>query len=166
MDSLSLLKYCVPCNSTCCKIDEFIGSPILSEGEFLAIKRLSYKLAGDIEEIKTPKGNKYYIIKHIHNRCAFLGEDNRCKVQSAKPLDCLCYPIKAIYKNDIISNNDIMFIIDPECPASKYLTKDFIEDAKIIAIKSIKSHKKEAYDHWISTFMGWIKDHGTTLKEA
>lgn len=144
---LSLLEYCLPCKSKCCKIGKLIGSPILDKGEASKIGKKHLK------KIKSPSGSSYYIIAERKGStdCIFLIKDNKCKIQKVKPLDCLCYPIKAIYKN-----NSMIFIIDINCPASNCLTAEFIQEARKVAINSIRRFDKETYTHWLSNNIGWV----------
>jgi Fe-S-cluster containining protein len=148
MENLSLLKYCIPCNAKCCKTGKLIGSPILDEEESKEIGK------ENVQEIITPKGKKYWILKERkeNSNCRFLTKDNKCLIQNIKPLDCLCYPIKAVY-----NKNKIIFINDKDCLAHNKLNKEFIKEAKKIAIKSIKRFDKETYNHWLDNYVGWIK---------
>ena len=153
MKELSLEKYCIPCGSECCKTGDSIASPILSHEEMIAIHEETQK---DVfTEVKTPSGI-YYIIKEQQgtNRCSFLTEQNKCSIQDVKPMDCLCYPIKAAYYYD----GRIQFVIDTNCPATKHLSPEFIEKAKEIALKSLFRFNRRTYQHWIDTQEVWAKD--------
>ena len=147
--NLSLLNFCIPCKAKCCKTGKLIGSPILSKDEIDKIGRNE-----NLQEITSPTGEKYFIIKEYKGtkKCFFLSEGNECKIQDKKPLDCLCYPIKAVYSED-----KIVFITDQNCPAAKNLSKEFIERAREIALKSIKRFDKETYEHWLNNNVGWAK---------
>ncbi len=146
MKRLSLIEYCIPCKSKCCKVGKFFGSPILDLKEANKIKNY-------VQEVKLKSGKKYFILKEGKkgNNCIFL-INHKCKIQNKKPLDCLCYPLKAVY-----SKNKVVYIIDKNCSTSKFIDKKFIKDAKKIALKSIKRFDKETYDHWLKNNVGWVK---------
>lgn len=150
---LSLRKHCIPCSAYCCKISRTIGSPILSEDEKKNITKFyeeKYKRRLNCFK-RIEVGNEYYyIIKEKNGDCYFL-DNNNCKIQEVKPLDCLAYPIKAIYEN-----NNISLVIDTECPAANFLSSDFIKQAKRIAIKSIKRFSPQIYNNWLDNYVGWI----------
>ena len=158
--NLSLLKYCIPCGAKCCKTGKLIGSPVLSKDETLNIKEIA---KGHIKEVLSPTGEKYYILLEQEgaNRCFFLTEKNKCKIQKVKPLDCLCYPVKAVY-ND---GKEIRFIIDKNCPAARHLGNEFIEEAKLIALRSIKRFGRQTYHHWLHNNVGWAEK-ATELEES
>lgn len=107
------------------------------------------------KKVISPSGQTYYLIKEDEKtkRCFFLTKDNKCEVQKAKPLDCLCYPIKAVYRK-----NNIKFIGDKDCPALPHLSKEFIAESKKVALKSIKRFEKVTYNHWLKTYGVWAKD--------
>jgi len=152
MEKLSLLKYCQKCGATCCKASSTIGAPIISEEEATQIRKL---FGGKVLKlIKSPSGEVYYLPNDTDNVCTFL-KNNQCILHEhgCKPLDCQCYPIKAIYKED-----KIIYITDTDCPAFPRLTEDFIELAKIVALKSIKRFKPETYKHWLESYIGWVKN--------
>jgi Fe-S-cluster containining protein len=153
MRGLSLIKYCIPCKSKCCKVGKLFGSPILDYKEAKKIK--SYT-----KEIKFKSGKTYFILKEGKkgNDCIFL-KDGKCKIEKNKPLDCLCYPIKAIHSKD-----KIVYITDKGCPASKVLDKNFIKNSKKVALKSIKRFDKETYNHWLKKNVGWVKKTSRRLK--
>ncbi len=152
MNELSLLKFCRPCNAKCCKTGKLIGSPIISIEES---KKLSDEEKTHLRTVISPTKKEYFVIKKQtnSNKCFFLSEDNTCRIQNVKPMDCLCYPIKAI-----ILNNKIDFIVDPDCPASPHLSKEFITKAKQIALESLKRFDKETYNHWLDNYVGWAKE--------
>lgn len=147
---LSLLDYCIPCKATCCRISDLIGSPILSEDEASKIEKIA---KGSTKKIKSPTGQGYYVLRETKdNKCPLLTKENKCKAQKEKPLDCLCYPIKAVYRENFID-----FILDSNCPASEHLTEEFIQSAKILALDSINRFDKQTYNHWLENNVGWIK---------
>ncbi|MFH1290324.1 MAG: hypothetical protein ABIH92_02855 [Nanoarchaeota archaeon] len=158
-ENLSLLKHCIPCKAKCCKTGKLIGTPILSEDEASKVKKMADE---HIKEVTSPTGEKYYTILEQKGtqRCVFLTDKNKCRIQDIKPLDCLCYPIKAVHAGDAIK-----FIIDKDCPASKHLSKEFIEDAKKTALKSIKRFDKQTYQHWLDDYIGWVKNSGVELEQ-
>jgi len=147
MNQLSLLDYCIKCEARCCKTGEYIGSPILSEDEAKSIK-------SNLEEVVSPTGQKYWIIteKDRTNECSFLTEEKRCGIQNIKPLDCLCYPIKAVYEQGLVK-----FVVDSDCLGSEKLGDQFIENAKEIAIQSIMRFDPKTYQHWLDNNIGWVK---------
>jgi len=150
--NLSLLKFCISCNASCCKIKgEFIGTPILSEDEVCQMQKITTE---NFDKIESPSGQSYWIIKEQKgtSRCFFLTKDNKCVVQRVKPLDCLCYPLKALHQDD-----SIVFVIDPTCPATEKLSDGFIQEAKKIAVKSILRFDQITYQHWLDNHIGWIK---------
>lgn len=152
---LSLLNHCRKCHAGCCKTGDLIGSPILSDEESAKIQDKSC-----LKEIISPVGEKYWIIaEEGTNRCHFLNDQDECELQKNKPLDCLCYPIKAVWKD-----NEIVYIIDTSCPAADYLSNEFINEAKKIALQSIKRFRKETYDHWLENYVGWIKSTEKQIK--
>jgi len=150
-EKLSLLKYCIPCKAKCCKTGRLIGSPILSRGEISRIEKTANRR---FKKITSPAGEDYFIIREQKRtkRCFFLTEENKCYIQNKKPLDCLCYPVKAIY-----DNHSIKFMIDNKCPAARHLSKKFLKNAKITALKSIKRFNKLTYEHWLDNYVGWVK---------
>lgn len=152
MDELSLLKFCIPCNVKCCKTGKLIGSPIISIEEF---KKIPNQEKVYLQEVISPNGKKYFVIKgrEKSNRCFFLNDDNTCRIQDKKPMDCLCYPIKTIFLNDKMN-----YIVDINCPACFHLSKDFIKKAKKIALKSIKRFDKKTYNQWLDNYVGWVKE--------
>ena len=152
MNKLSLLKFCIPCHSKCCKTGKLIGSPIISIEEQ---KDMLPQEKNHLQKIVSPTGKIYFIIKEQEksNGCFFLNDNNTCKIQNKKPMDCLCYPIKAIH-----SDKEIEYIIDLDCPASPHLSNDFIKNAKTIALKSLKRFDKETYNHWLDNYVGWVKE--------
>jgi len=155
---LSLHKFCVPCNSKCCKDVGGIGSPILTKkerDEYEKIKKSSTK------ELGSPTGKEYYLleIKPGTNHCIFLSDKGKCEIQNIKPMDCACYPIKAVYKGD-----EIIFILDSDCPASGHLTEEFVSHAKIVASDSIKRFDKETFQHWLDNYIGWVTSTGKQIK--
>ncbi|KYK26296.1 hypothetical protein AYK26_05300 [Euryarchaeota archaeon SM23-78] len=151
-DSLSLKKYCVPCGSSCCKISQTIGSPIISEEEKEKIEDYLKKNNKNINCYKRidVDDEHYYILKENNGDCCFL-QGNNCMIQEVKPLDCQDYPVKAVYED-----NKIVFIIDTECPASDSLTPEFIEEAKKIALKCMNQFSSKTYNHWLKNFVGWV----------
>lgn len=151
--NLSLLKYCIPCKARCCRTGRLIGSPILSQEEAVRIKAVS---RGHLKKILSPTKKIYYILAERKgtNRCFFLAEGSKCKIQKAKPLDCLCYPIKAVYKSD----GSIKFITDEKCPAAERLSSEFIKKAKMTALESIRRFDKKTYLHWLDNNVGWVKE--------
>lgn len=151
-NKLSLLNFCVSCKSKCCKTGELIGTPIISIDEFEKIPKSQKKC---LKKIISPTNEAYYIVKdrQTSNRCFFLNIKNKCRIEKNKPLDCLCYPVKAVY-----SKNIIKYLIDHNCPASPHLSDNFIRVAKKIAFKSLKRFDKETYCHWLDNYIGWTKN--------
>lgn len=147
MDELSLREHCIPCESKCCKTGDSIASPILSEDEALNIKESLKKIVFS--------GGEYYLIEEQEgtNRCAFLTEKGECQIQDKKPLDCLCYPIKAVY-----DGKEIVYVVDINCPGAEHLTPKFIEKAKEVALESISRFSRETYEHWINNHEIWARD--------
>jgi len=97
-------------------------------------------------------GEVYYTIRDCCNQCYFIVSDGRCLIQNIKPLDDLCYPIKAIY--DEVGG--IIFVVDTFCPAHDKLTPEFIAEAKNVALKSIQRFSRATYEHWLQRHIGWI----------
>jgi Fe-S-cluster containining protein len=146
-------EHCFNCKAKCCKTGNLIGSPILSESEALEAKKIS---KDSVKNITLPIGKSYFILAEQEgtNRCPFLTRNNKCQIQNLKPLDCRCYPIKAIYN----INNSIKFIIDRHCPATPHLSKKFTKEAKKIALESINRFDREIYNHWLKNNVGWVND--------
>ena len=161
---LSLLKFCIPCNAKCCKHGETIGSPILDEQEMKKIKKVLDK---EIKEVVLENGKKYYVIivDEKEKRCPYLSKDNKCLIQEVKPLDCAIYPIKAVYVNDEPEDDTIKFVVDSDCPASKHLSKEFIEEAKKLSVESLKRFDKQTFNHWLNNYIGWVQRYGVDLDE-
>lgn len=149
---LSLLGYCIECGSRCCKVGKSIGSPILSAEEAERIRNVA---EGCLKEVRTSNGI-YFVIKGKEgtNECHFLTNENKCSIQNHKPMDCLCYPVKAVY----LAEGSIKFIIDRDCPASAKIGHEFIEKAKSVAMKSIRRFEKDTYNHWLKNNVGWIEN--------
>ena len=150
MESLSLFEHCQKCASSCCKASSTIGAPILSKTE----AEIIIGLWGEevLNSIISPVGETYWLPKDQPdtNVCIFL-KDNKCQIQTYKPMDCLCYPIKAIYEGP-----EIIFVADGECSAFASLTDDFISKAKKIALISIQRFQPETYLHWLENYIGWV----------
>jgi Fe-S-cluster containining protein len=148
-EEVTLIKFCKDCGGKCCQGSTTIGVPILSKTE---AEELGKKGASVKREV-TPTG-EYYVAEWVEKkRCPVLTKDNRCGIQEGmKPMDCLCYPIKAVPNGD-----SFKFLVDPDCPATKHLSPEFIENAKKIAIKSIERFDAETYQHWLDNYIGWIK---------
>lgn len=151
-NQLSLLKYCKECGAKCCITKEFFGTPILSEEEVSRIQKFTDK--GCFTKVISPVDETYYIIQEQEGtkRCAFLTEENLCFIQAVKPLDCLCYPVKAIWKADLI-----MFVIDEQCPAASHRTVEFTLKAVKMACKSLRRFDAETYEHWLVNHIGWLE---------
>ena len=149
MKEVSLHEFCKGCKSKCCKHVGGIGSPILDKKERDLCEN---RLKDSTKKVITPNGKIYYLIKEINQNCIFLKDNGDCKIQDVKPLDCLCYPIKAIYSKD-----KIIFVVDANCPAQKKLDKNFIKKAKEIALISIKRFDKKTFGHWLKNHVGWVK---------
>jgi Fe-S-cluster containining protein len=149
MNKLSLLHECQKCKSKCCKTGDLIGSPILSSREVVKFTKLEFY---NLQKIETSDGI-YWIIKNQKpsNKCAFLDDDFKCRIENKKPLDCLCYPIKAIWHK-----NNIEYILDDLCPSSKNLSPTFINEAKVVALKSIRRFSPVVYNHWLNNHVGWV----------
>ncbi|MFH1307466.1 MAG: hypothetical protein ABIH72_01285 [archaeon] len=156
-EKLSLYKFCALCNSKCCKDVGGIGSPILTKEE-----RDEYE---KVREESTKKikcsGGEYFLLKTKNgtNQCIFLSDNGKCEIQEIKPMDCACYPIKAIYKN-----NEIIFILDSDCLASAHLSEEFIEKAKKVALESVKRFDKKIFQHWLDNYIGWVTSTGEKMK--
>lgn len=153
---LSLKRYCEPCGSTCCRHGEAYGAPIISEQEKESIGRFyeeEYGKDADLFERIVIGTEYYYIVKEINGRCYSLDEQsNDCIIQETKPLDCLIYPLKAIYQG-----NEKVLVIDTQCPASLHLSPEFIEAASSLAMKSIGMFSQEAYQHWMRNNISWVQ---------
>jgi len=158
MESLSLFAHCQKCESNCCKSSSTIGAPILSEEEARTIRAFWGEKV--IKPIKTPYGETYWLPEDQPdtNVCIFL-KNNRCSIETHKPMDCLCYPIKAIYQS-----RRIIFVADGDCLALANLSEDFIKKAKRVAILSIQRFKPKTYQHWLDNFIGWVKKSAKILK--
>ena len=153
---LSLKKYCDPCGATCCRHGEAYGAPIISEPEKESISRFyreKYGKDADLFERIVIGTEHYYIVKEIDGRCYSLDEQfNDCTIQQAKPLDCLIYPLKAIYQG-----NEKVLVIDTQCPASPHLTSEWIERASILAMISIGMFSQKAFQHWMDHNISWVQ---------
>lgn len=150
MCDLSLLSHCQECDAVCCKASSTIGAPILSGEEAQALKDKFGD--GSVKSILAPNGETCYIVTDMQGYCAFLQGD-QCVAQEYKPMDCLCYPLKAIYRGE-----GIVFVIDNACPAVPYLADDFIEQAKEVALSSIKRFSPAVFNYWLGNFVGWVKN--------
>jgi len=159
VDSLSLFAHCQKCSSNCCKASATIGAPILSETE----AKIIIGLWGDkaVIPITSPAGETYWLPKDQENTnvCIFL-KDNKCLIQTYKPMDCLCYPIKAIYQG-----SEIILVADNDCAALASLNEDFIRQAKRIALLSIQRFQPETYQHWLDNYIGWVKKSAKVLNK-
>jgi Fe-S-cluster containining protein len=158
VESLSLFAHCQKCASNCCKASSTIGAPILSKNEADIISAFWGK--GVLNSILSPENEMYWLPKDQPqtNVCIFL-KDNKCQIQTYKPMDCLCYPIKAIYQG-----SKIIFVADRDCAALPGLTDDFIIKAKKIALISIQRFHRETYQHWLDHFIGWVRNSAKILK--
>lgn len=147
--NLSLFDFCIPCGAKCCKSENSAGSPILSESEVKKIEAFCKKKFGKkssaFKKVVAGKDDYYIFAKFNENACPFLNSGCSCRIQEVKPLDCAAYPLKAIYSKE----NKVKFIIDPSCPAVNDLSKEFLEESKIIAIESLKRFSPGVYLHWL-----------------
>jgi Fe-S-cluster containining protein len=150
---LSLIKRCVPCRAKCCKAGDRIGSPILDYEERTRAEEI---MRGSTREVALPSGQKYYLINEAEGSrlCSLLREDNTCLIQKIKPLDCLCYPIKAVYGDD----HAVRLVIDADCPAAQHINDLFVSVAKDAAMKSIRRFDEATYNHWLDNYVGWAKN--------
>ncbi|MCL5010619.1 MAG: hypothetical protein M1127_00160 [Patescibacteria group bacterium] len=150
---LSLLKECQICKNNCCIAGDLCGTPILSAEEAEEIKRSSLKDGSVLSAIISSSGQRYFIIQEEkgRKRCSFLSLDNKCLIQDIKPLDCLCYPVKAVYKQ-----GKIKFIIDGTCPAAQNLSENFIKNAKKIALESIRRFDPNTYTEFLKNYSIWV----------
>jgi len=150
MCNLSLFSHCEKCGAICCKASSTIGAPILSEEEARALEA---QFGNDsVESVRAPNGEIYYITADLRGYCAFL-QGNQCLAQQNKPMDCLCYPVKAVY-----GRGKVVFVIDDNCPAVPCLTDDFIGLAKEVALSSIKRFSPVVFNHWLENFVGWVNN--------
>ncbi len=63
--------------------------------------------AGEIEDLVAREGEEVWVettqgarvmgLRRRHDQCIFLTADNRCRIYSARPLNCQIYPIDYIY---------------------------------------------------------------------
>jgi len=153
VDKLSLLEHCQKCDTKCCE-----ASTILSEKEanlmiFLWGKEFLIQHTG-------PSGEKYWI-PNDHpgtSTCIFL-KDGKCQAQSYKPLNCRCYPLKAILQGE-----KIVFVVDETCPAAAYLSPQFLEQAKKAAKFSLSRFRPETFKHWLANHIGWVAKSAKIIK--
>jgi Fe-S-cluster containining protein len=157
-EEASLIKWCIQCGSKCCIMGKRIGLPILSKEEAEKYRQIGVEIKEEI----SPSGGKYWVFveKEDDKRCVFLADNGKCKVQKMKPLDCACYPVKAIHEG-----NGFKFFIDIDCPAVKHLDRAFIERLKQKALESASRFDKTTHDHWIERYIGWVKNSGMPLDE-
>lgn len=161
---LSLWAHCQKCGGKCCIGGGSIGSPILSEDEMSRIR--VFTTWGELQQVVSPSFCSYYIARDTRGekRCPFLTKTNVCHIQVVKPLDCQCYPIKAVYRG---SSDETEFVIDVRCPASWDVRTDlaFIEAAKIVAEQSIRRFDAITYDHWLRNSIGWVGQSSMPLED-
>jgi len=142
---LNLNEYCKNCDQFCCK-----GMPRISKNEAQKIVKESGR-----DYFKEEKLG-YYVPKTENGYCKYLAK-GKCSIQEHKPVDCLIYPIDPVFEND----GKISFLIETKCPAAKYLTDDFVAEAKKHGNEWIKEFTEEQFnDYWKKN-----KVKSSTLKE-
>ena len=126
--SLSLSKHCFKnkCAYICC------NNPIVLKEEKKKI--IKYTRMGILKRWKIfKKHGAHYIINGTP--CPFL-KNGKCSIEPVKPLNCRIYPLIIIFKG-----NRPEWALDKECPAVPYLTKSFIEEAKMKGESLMKAAK-------------------------
>lgn len=158
-NKFSLRASCLNCRVNCCQKGHW-QSPILDRLEVDGIVSLfGEEVRNGFKEVLLKTNKKYFIIDSKSNGDCFFYNRGLCLIQEKKPIDCACYPIKAIN-----SNSGFIFVLDSSCPASKVLTSEFIKNAKNLALESVKRFDKDTYDHWLKHTLHWVKDTGIELK--
>jgi Fe-S-cluster containining protein len=144
---LSLLSYCMNCHAKCCQSGVAIGFPILSEDEVHRINE-----PAGVREIHAAPGKSYFVTREKNGgQCYFLA-DGACAIQSVKPLDCACYPVKAVP-----GDNHVRFVVDGECEATRHINGEFFDRAKIVALQSMSRFDRVVYEHWLANHIGWVR---------
>jgi len=106
-------------------------------------------VSGAFKEVNAGSESYFVFAERKSNRCFFLGPDNKCVIQDVKPLDCVAYPVRAVYSEC----NNVEFIIDSSCPASVGLSEGFVKEAKSLALRSLKRFSRKAYLHWFDNYL-------------
>jgi len=120
-DPLSLLSFCKDCPNNCC-----YGAVInLTEEERLEIIARTGR-----DDIFTWTANGVIqIVNQPGEPCHFFNEKDRtCGIQDIKPIECRAYPLMTGKKKG-------EYAAGHKCPASKHLTKTYIEDARLLLDK-------------------------------
>jgi len=135
--SVNIIDYCKICRNNCC----YFGPVFLLPEEFNIIKEYALKQKLNPEEIFKKKNGYYVIYKTSGEPCVFLDQkNNQCKIHEIKPLECKVWPVYLGKGGNI---NKPSFSVD--CPASKFLSEKYIENAQNLLSEIPINYRKEFY---------------------
>ena len=108
---------CATCKTNCCIVtDEENDYIVISENELEVIYR-AYPDAPKVKaQTKGQGGRRYYTVEQKGGRCAFLGNDFRCTVYSARPRYCREFPGSAYQLHGL---DGVAYDLE-RCPGTTY----------------------------------------------
>jgi len=134
--SFDIFPFCKVCPKNCC----YIGSVNVLPGEY---DRIIERTGRD--DVFKQEGEYYLINKKKGEPCPFLKNDGfTCSIQDIKPTDCKVWPLYFNEQGDVTQNT-----ISPDCPANKFLSKDYIEELRNGLLKVPENLRKIFYEETI-----------------
>ena len=142
---MSLLQHCIPCGAKCC-----CGRTLCTEEERSKI----IELGGCDPFVK----EKFYY--YLDRGTCPLLKNGLCSVQEVKPFVCLIFPFFPL-----VIDGEVWLYCAVECPAEDYLTKKFIQNARILAQDFFSEFPVEDYaQYWKTHKVGDFDESKVTLK--
>ena len=134
--NLELWTHCKKCIDGCC----YRGVPLVTSAE-------RERIIAEHPDHFEPFGNNFVIPKP-NGYCPYLELDTgRCSIHEVKPVDCQIYPLDPFYNGE-----NIEFVVDTPCPASRHLTPEFINAAMSLAQKWIKLFPRPEFEDYFERY--------------
>ena len=125
MHSKKILKICLKCKSSCCKL----GGADFTKKEMQKIVK-----SGTPVKLRKVSDNHYEFKTNGKGVCAYLDKNGACEIYKVRPSGCSCWPIE--YPDYDKKGKPIFYISD--CLLVKHLSKKEIEKLKKIAANVTK----------------------------
>lgn len=142
-ENLSLQSHCQNCTSHCCSHLCFT----VSEIEYQHILDAGHP--NYLHKVEIPQGT-YYFNDYRHRTCRYFDQTQGCTIQDVKPEICRSFPaqVKRDSKNNIIGT-----YIDDRCPASRFLSEEFKNEAMEIALQHAQRMTAEIHFGVLDAYM-------------